>query len=372
MLAKLAPGWYYIFMHEHKGLQHISISTGTIFRFFLVALGLFLIWFLRDLVLIVMTSIVFASFVESTVPYFKKIGFGRVFGVVVLYVISLLFLAGIFYLFAPLLITEIYSFSTFLSSYLPDSALLNYFQNDAFSGAKDIVANLTHSLSLTTLLSTSKAFIANLSGGFFQTLSVAFGNIFNVILIIIISFYLSIQEKGIENFLRIILPIEYETYAVSLWQRSRRKIALWMKGQMLIGLIVGILTYLVLTLLGIDYALLLAIIAGFMQLIPYGILIALIPAASFSFLSGGLTSALMVIGAYIIIHQFEVFLFTPLIIKRVTGLSPLVVILAVLVGFELGGFWGMVLSIPCAVFMMELMNDIEQRKISSRIPDESR
>lgn len=359
-------------MYDKNGTNFISISTGTIIRFFMVALAFFLIWFLRDLVLIILTSIVVASFVESTVPYFKKLMIGRVFGIVILYVTSILFLTGIFYLFAPLLITEIYNFSSFLSSYIPNSAIINYFQNEAFSGAKDIVTNLTHSLSLTTLLSTSKAFITNLSGGFFQTLSVAFGNIFNVILIIIISFYLSVQEKGIENFLRIILPAKFEDYAVDLWARSRRKIALWMKGQMIVSLIVGILTYLALSLLGIQYSLLLAIIAGIMQLIPYGILIAVIPAVAFSYLSGGITSALLAAGAYLIIHQFETFLFTPLIIKRVTGLSPLVVILSILVGFEVGGFWGIILAIPSAVFIMELMSDIEKRKIPSKIENEAK
>ncbi len=72
--------------------------------------------------------------------------------------------------------------------------------------------------------------------------------------------------------------------------------------------------------------------------------------------------ALIVAGSYLIVHQFETFLFTPLIIKRVVGLTPLVVILSVLIGFELGGFWGMVLSIPVAVFIMELTNDIESVK----------
>lgn len=345
----------------------MSISTGTIIRFFLIALGIFLIWFLRDLILVMLTAIIIASFVESAVPYFQKIKINRILGVVVLYVTSIVFLALLFYLFTPLLMTEIYNFSVFLSTYIPDSSIINYFKNDAFGGAKDILTNLSHSLSLTTLLSTSRAFITNLSGGFFQVLSVAFGSIFNVILIVLISFYLSIQEKGIENFLRIILPIEYEEYAVDLWERSRRKIALWMKGQMLLGVLIAILTYLMLSIMGIPYALLLAIIAGVMELVPYGILVALVPAISFSYLYGGISSALMVTGAYIILHQFEVFLFAPLIIKSVVGLSPLVVILAALVGFELGGFWGLVLAIPVAVFLMELLGDIEKKKISSRI-----
>ena len=183
----------------------------------------------------------------------------------------------------------------------------------------------------------------------------------------IISFYLSIQERGIENFLRIILPIEYETYAVDLWERSRRKIALWIKGQMVMGVLDAILVYLVLSLLGVKYAFLLALIAGFMGLFPYGTLIALIPAASVSYLSGGISSALMVAGAYLIIHQFEVFLFAPLIIKSIVGLSPLVIILAILVGYELGGVWGMILAIPLAVFVMELLGDLEKKKALTRV-----
>ena len=349
----------------------ISISTGTMIRLVLVALGVFLLWFLRDLVLVVLTAIVLASFVESTVPYFRRMRINRVLGIVILYVITLLALAGLFYLFAPLLITEIYNLSSFLGSYAPNISFLNYFQNEAFSGAKDIVNTLSDNFSLTALLSISKTFILNLSGGFFQTIAVAFGSIFNFILIVLISFYLSVQEKGIENFLRIVSPVQYESYVINLWERSRRKIALWLKGQLLLALVVAVLIYLTLSLLGLEYALLLSLIAGIMELVPYGILVALIPAFSFSYLSGGIGSAFMVTGSYLIIHQFEVFLLAPLIIKKIVGLSPIVIILSVLVGFELGGVWGGVLSIPLAVIVMEFLSDIEKDKILARTKNES-
>ncbi|MFZ2072213.1 MAG: AI-2E family transporter [Minisyncoccia bacterium] len=359
-------------MPRENNNNSISISTGTILRVFLIALGLFLAWKLRDLVLVILTAIVVASFVESAIPYFRKIRVGRVLGVVILYVFGISFLAGLFYLFAPLLITEIYNFTVFISSYAPGIDFLNYFQNEAFSGAKDIVGNLSQGLSVSSLMEVSKAFIQNLSGGFFTTMSVAFDGIFNAFLIVIISFYFSIQEKGIENFLRIVLPIKQEDYVIDLWQRVRRKIALWMKGQLLLGVLIMILTYLVLSLLGIQYALLLSIIAGVMELIPYGILIAVIPAIAFSYLSGGFSSAFMVGGAYFIIHQFEVYLFSPLIIKRATGLSPLVIILAVLVGLKLAGFWGLILAIPGAVLLMELLNDVEKNKIFTRTSNETK
>ena len=118
-------------------------------------------------------------------------------------------------------ITEIYNFSNFLSTYIPNSPFLNYFQNDAFSGAKDIVANLSHSLSLTTLLDTSKAFITNLSGGFFQTLSAAFVKYCKRGLDYIPApfFIWAVQEKGISRtFYALLLFLHsMRNYAVDLW-----------------------------------------------------------------------------------------------------------------------------------------------------------
>ena len=360
-------------MLEKSDFTNISISTSTIVKFFLVPLFIFLLYILRDLVLVVLTAIVIASFIDSAVPHFKKIGIkNRVFGIVIFYTSALFILGGMFYLFAPLLITEIYNFSIFLSTYIPNVSFFDFFKNEAFSGAKDLVGTLSGHFSITTLLSISKAFVLNLSGGFVQVLFIAFGGLFNFVLIVLLSFYLSVQEKGIENFLYIIVPAKYDNYIVDLWTRSSRKIGLWVKGQMLLGLVVGVLVYLILSLLGIEYALLLAIITGIMEMVPYGILVAMIPVFAFSYLSNGLGSAFMVAGAYIIVHEFDVFLFTPLIIKKIVGLSPIVIILAVVIGFELGGIWGAILAIPLAVILMEFLTDVEKDKILAKNKNESR
>lgn len=348
----------------------ISISTGTMIRAVLVLVGLILLWVLRDLALIVLTSIVIASFVESAVPHLGRIGFSRVFGIVVLYALVILIFIILFYLFAPLLITEIYNFSVAMSSYVPGVSFFDYFQNEAFSGAKDIVAELADDFSLKGLTDVSETFVRNLSGGIFQTLSFAFGSIFNVILIVLISFYLSIQERGIESFLRLICPIRYEDYVVDLWNRSSRKIAFWVRGQMLLGFVVAVLIYLMLSLLGVEYALILAILAGILEMIPYGTIVAMIPAVALSYASGGLSVSFLVVIAYLIVHQFEIFLFAPLIIKKIVGLSPIVIILAALIGFELASFWGVVLALPVAILIMEFLNDVEREKITARTKHE--
>ena len=73
-------------MFEKAPTTSVSITTGTIIRVALIAIGIFTIYLLRDLVLILLTSIVVASFVESSLPYFKKIGIGRVLAVILIYV----------------------------------------------------------------------------------------------------------------------------------------------------------------------------------------------------------------------------------------------------------------------------------------------
>ena len=177
---------------------------------------------------------------------------------------------------------------------------------------------------------------------------------------------MSIKEKGIEGFLRIITPADSEEYVIGLWQRTEHKIGLWIQGQMLLGIIIGVLAYLGLTILGVKYSFVLALMTAFCELIPFGIYIAVIPAVLFSYLSGGVYLSIMSFILYFILHQFENYLIYPLIIKKVIGISSLIVILALLIGAELAGFWGVILAIPSAVCLLEFLDDVEKKKILAR------
>ena len=253
-----------------------------------------------------------------------------------------------------------------LSQYIPNNSILNSFQPDTLSGAKDVVSTLSHNASIGDVIKSTQGLISSFSGGFLDVFGRAFGGIFNFILIIIISFYLSITEKGIENFLRIVTPRDSEAYIIGLWQRTEHKIGLWVQGQMLLGLIIGILAYLGLTIIGVKYSLVLAILTAFCELVPFGIFLAIIPTTIFSFLDGGVTMALLSFGLYFILHQFENYLIYPLIIKKIIGISPLVVILSIIIGANLAGFLGVVLAIPTAVCLLEFLDDFEKKKILSK------
>jgi predicted PurR-regulated permease PerM len=356
-------------MAEHnKNNVTFSISNGSIVRVILFGLLLVALYYLRDLILVILTAIVIATFIDAAARRLSRWRINRTLSVVIIYILGLALLAGIFYIFVPLLVVETSNLISLLSKYLPTSDLIQNLQTQQQAlGAKELANSFTHTGgSLSSLVANAKLFVSNLSSGFFDAISSAFGGILNVVIIVVISFYLSIQEKGIEKFLRIVTPDKSEAYVINLWQRTQRKIALWVKGQLILGLIVGVLIYLGLAILGVQYALVLAIAAAILELIPFGILLATVPAVSFAYIDGGVTLALLVAGLYLIVQQFESYLIQPLVIKKVIGISPLVVILSVLIGAKLAGFWGLILAIPVAVALLELADDVEKDKVLSR------
>ncbi len=351
---------------ERKNNINISISTGTLIRILIVAGLVFVSIKLFNIILIVLTSIVIASFIERAVTKLKKYIKNRVFAVFLIYIATIAVLVGLASVFIPVFVEEMSTLVSSLSQYIPNGSLLNTFQPGSIEGAKGVVNTISSNGSIGDLINSTQTLANNLSGGLFNVFSSVFGSLFNLVLIVIISFYLSIKEKGIENFLRVIIPDESEEYIIDLWQRTEHKIGLWMQGQMLIGLIIGILTYLGLTILGVKYSLVLAIITGISELIPFGIYLAVIPAIMFSYLDGGVTLTLLTLALYFILHQFEAYLIYPLVIKKVIGISPLVIILSILIGWQLAAFWGVILAIPFAVCLFEFLDDLEKKKVLAK------
>jgi len=336
----------------------VKISNKTLISaFLLVALAAALLK-LSDLVLVVLTSIVIASFVRTVSERLLKYHIPKTVSVVGMYILGFAALSGIFYFFVPVLIIEFSKLIPIIADFIP--GIVN---QNTVDGAKTVAENITEGVMLPDLFQQLQGVLASISSGFVSAISNLFGSIANVILIVVISFYLSLAEDGIESFLRIVTPKQHEKYVIDLWKRSQRKIAKWLRGQMFMGLIVGLLTFIGLALIGVEYALLLAVIAAVFELIPFGIILASIPAISLAFASGGISLAILVAGLYVVIQQIESYVVQPLVMRKATGVSPIAVILAVLIGFKLAGFWGLILAIPVTVTLLEYIKDREKNKL---------
>jgi predicted PurR-regulated permease PerM len=136
-----------------------------------------------------------------------------------------------------------------------------------------------------------------------------------------------------------------------------------MQGQILLSVIVGVLVSLGLFIMGVPYALLLGIFTALAEIVPiFGSLVAGLAAVVVAFSTGGLALAFIVAGLYIIVNQFETNLIYPLVVKKVVGIPPLLVIIALIAGGEVAGFLGVVLSVPIAAAAQEFFSDYYEGK----------
>jgi predicted PurR-regulated permease PerM len=361
---------------------NISISGGTIVKALVIFVVAFLLYKMLDLVLVVLTAVIIASAFEPLIKWFGKYKVKRVFAVIISYITVLAVFAGLMYSFVPSLLDEASSLLNSAPKYLDTLTLWNPLNDaqlyntgkiagnlsDGLSGGKQLVQGLTGTGSLDTsvlsnIFNQFKEITSGVSGGFVKVVSSVFGGVLSFILIVVLSFYLAVQEGGVEKFLRLVTPIRHEKYILDLWRRSQLKIGYYMQGQLLLGLLVGVLVYLGLVILGVKNALLLAVLAATFEIIPlFGPILAAVPAVLSALSDSGVTLGLITTGLYIIIHQFENHLLYPLVVNKVTGVSPILVILSILVGYKLAGFLGIILSVPITSVIVEYLDDVQNDK----------
>ncbi|HEX2792159.1 MAG TPA: AI-2E family transporter [Candidatus Paceibacterota bacterium] len=339
----------------------ITITTGTIIKIILIGVAAYALWILRDLALLVLTAIVIASAIEPGVDFFTKRRVPRTLAVAFMYLAVLGTVFGIIYAFLPPVLDDVQSFLSSAPQYLTTLNIPEPLTSLAGPEALKEGESQTQSL-LDTVFAFRSAFY-DTSGGIVQIVSAFFGGVFSFFLVVTLSFYFALRNTGVEEFLRIVTPKKNEEYVVGLWHRAQRKIGQWMQGQLILSLIISVIVYLGLLLCGVPYALLLALLAALFNIIPiFGSIIAGVIATVVAFGAGGLTLALIVAALFFIVNQFEGNLIYPLIVDKVVGIPPLLVIIALIAGGTLAGFLGILLSVPLAAAFREFIADVDKNK----------
>lgn len=343
--------------------QKIAITTGSWVRGMVVLAIAYALFLVSEFVLVVIASVVIASAIEPVTGWAKRRNIPRLPMVLLVYIGSALVLAGLFYFLLLPLIGEMSSFIKTLTIY-SNSVVSGGILSEMFR-TQNLFGGLDTPVLIRELSSYLNSLASFLSQGVFSSVSLIFGGVLNFMLILVLSFYLVVQEDGVSKFLKIVTPIKQEQYVIGLWRRSQVKIGLWMQGQLLMSTLVMILVYTGLLLVGIPHALLLAVLAGVFELIPlFGATLAAIPALFIAYISGGMNATLIVAGLYIIIQQLEGQLIYPLVVKKVVGVPPIISIIALVIGGTLAGFLGVLISVPVAAAIIEFISDLEERKIA--------
>ncbi|MEK9177384.1 MAG: AI-2E family transporter, partial [Patescibacteria group bacterium] len=339
---------------------------GTILATVAILIGVWLLFVLKALVLIVLTAIVIASAVEPGIRWFLDRGFHRNMAVTLIYATVLALFFAPLYFFVPPLLDEAVSFISTMARYLEGFNVEALLSSELLASTKEVV----NAGSLTNIVLEFRQFFTSASGGAFHALASIFGGVFSTFLVVILSVYFAVNETGIDDFLRIVVPPKYESYAVSLWRRSQAKIGLWMQGQLVLSLIMGVLAYLWLAILQVPYAFLIAVFAAVIEVVPiFGSFLSGTIAVVVAWTAGGPTLAVLVLGGFVIINQLQSHLVYPLVVKRIVGVPPLLVVLSLIVGSQLAGFYGILLSVPAAATLKEFVSDIQARRQKEPEPD---
>ncbi|HBP50750.1 MAG: hypothetical protein US68_C0008G0088 [Candidatus Shapirobacteria bacterium GW2011_GWE1_38_10] len=304
--------------------QKVEISYKTIIFFVLFILSLLVVWQLRSLILLVFLCYIFMEGLNPAVTWLQKFKLPRVVAILIVYAIIV---AAIIFSFAGL-IPALVEQSTNLIHNLPGIV-----QNISIWGLNP--ADFSSQLKI----------LENLPSNIATTALSIFSNIVSVFVFFVITFYLLLERKNFDKYLIEIFG-DRSSKAVEVINELEKRLGHWVSAELLLMLIIGILSYIGYLIIGVNYALPLAIIAGLLEMVPnIGPTIASILAGLFGLTISPLI-ALLAVAWGIIVQQLENNFIVPKIMKETVGINPLVTILLIASGAKLGGIVGAVIAVP--------------------------
>jgi len=310
----------------------INISTKSILITIFTLVGLFMLFLIKDILLALFMALIVMSALNPTVTWMQeKRKIPRPLAIFIHYLLLFFILFVFFNLIIPPLVGEFPKLvNTFQSlNYITLPKELTNFQFN-FSNISSIVPQFGSSF--TSILG---------------IISSTFSGIFFALTTLVMSFYLLLERNELHKkpfYLQQSPRLEklFEEYLLIV----EKQLGGWIRGQLVLMFSIGFITFIVLTILRIPYAVPLAVLAGFLEILPnIGPTLAAIPAVIIAFIISP-SLGLIVLCIYIMIQQLENNILVPKIMKAAVDIDPLTSIVLILVGIKLGGVIGALLSIP--------------------------
>lgn len=202
--------------------------------------------------------------------------------------------------------------------------------------------------------------LSNIGENAYSITKSIFSGFFSFLTVMVIGFYLLLDRKNTKSSLAALFPEKLQAHAETTISEIEIKLGAWVRGQIVLSVFIGVITWIMLTLLGIPFALPLALIAGILEIVPtLGPILSAIPAMIVA-LSISLTLMLIVAAGYIGIQMLENNILVPKIMEQAVGLNPIVIIVSVGIGANLLGVMGALLAIPFLSAMIILIRTLHR------------
>jgi len=331
----------------------LDISWTALLKILAMAASLWLVFLLREILIMLVVVFIFVAAVNPTISRMQRY-LSRTWAVSLFYLALFLILAALSYAFVPTLVQQVQELTHSLPAI---TAKLKPALDSIQGNHSTLITKATNSL--TASLNAFSAGLVN------STLSFV-GGLVTAVAGLVLSFYLLLEEKNAKDFFNQLLPPHRFKAVYTTVTKISERMGDWVSGQVGVIVIIGASNFIGYVLIGVHSPLPLAIWAGLCEVIPYvGPTLGMLPALIVALTTGNLLqAALVLIISMGVVQQFEAHIVVPKIMGRAVGLSPVLVILALLTGDKLFGLLGAVFAIPIAAIISVVVGEWPQlRKI---------
>lgn len=318
-------------------VRKVEISHKTIIFSFLFLLFAWFIYYIRDIVLQVFASLIIVSIINPIVVRLSKFKIPKAISILVSYVLVIGALVVSVGSILPPLVEQTTNLANNLPKFAEQMNISSFINDNAIN---EIIAQL-----------------GSLPGQIIKTGVLLFGNVLSILTVLIFAFYILLVRDRLDENLESLFGREKSKEFVNILNLIESKLGGWARGQLLLMLAVGLVTYIGLLILGIPYALPLALLAGILEIVPFiGPIIAAVPAVILGF-SSSTFLGFAALSLAVLIQQLENYVFVPKIMEKSTGVSPIIVLIALAVGYKLAGITGTLMSVPVVIIIQTLLQE---------------
>jgi len=326
--------------------RKIEISHRTIVFAVLLVISLMFIYFIRDVILQVIVALLIAIILNPTVTKLEKYKIPRGLSVAMVYLGLLSFLVFTVATLIPALVDQTSKFTSAIPKILEDLDIPIFVVDEV---AKEITSSLGNLPSQVLKISISFA-----------------SNLISLMAVLIFALYFLLVRNKLNELLGVYLTKEQIARIEKVLTSLEKELGGWARGQIVLMLMVGLSTYIGLSILGIPYALPLALLAGVLELIPnLGPLLSAIPAVLVGLGISPFTG-LAVAALAFLIQQVENYVFVPKVMQKSANITPIVTLFSLIVGFKVAGVAGAVISIPVVISIRVILKEFLLDKIKSQ------
>ncbi|MEX0598498.1 MAG: AI-2E family transporter, partial [Candidatus Paceibacterota bacterium] len=318
----------------------LDINLKSLLQGALILAGVWIVFLLRDVIVITIVAFIVSSGIilgARLIHKWLKIPYQ----IGVFFVLSVVF--GIAVLLYQLIVPTISNEFTSLVNNLPKLFVdFNLFTGDILDNPN---FNLVEYLNSNTGGNVNIGAVTwDIITGLFFTTQNIINTVFYIAFFLAATFYMAIRPKNLDDIINLFFSTKKHKLVSTKINQARYKVGSWLAGQLLISLILAILTYPFLLIIQVPYALQLSVIAAFLNIIPIiGPILSAIPALILA-LTGGLKIFFATGLFYLVLQQLDGNFMTPLIMRKVTGIHPLIVMLVILLVASLAGALGALIA----------------------------